>query len=74
MVVHISSYNIPLARTQLHDSTQMQGILGNLVNLCAQEQEENGMLTETNIASLCLMAYQIFSFHSYVQWGEEKSN
>ena len=33
----ITSYHIPLARTESHDHTELQGRLGSVVFLCAPE-------------------------------------
>lgn len=39
--VHITSTCFPLARTQSHGLNYLQGKLGNVVSLCAQEEEMN---------------------------------
>lgn len=39
------SAHIPLARTPLRGPTQLQGLLGNVVQLCGQEEEEIHLMT-----------------------------
>lgn len=41
--VYLSSVDSPLAATHSHDHTELQGTLGNVVHMYAQEEEESSL-------------------------------